>query len=140
MRGTTNKDQHKAGTTEQTRSTRTQEQFILRSLEMPFRPSLGPPTSHFRTRRFRNQIQLAESTGEVRRHGLGRGRHQDVRYLWIQEKISNGDFHDDEVLGTENPAELMTKLLGSDRLVGSARFARELHAHRSLYTVPWRGP
>ena len=55
----------------------------------------------------------ADSTaaiGIVRRSGLGKVRHLNVRYLWMQEK-SKTEFELDKVLGTENPADLLTKNL-----------------------------
>ena len=55
----------------------------------------------------------ADSTaaiGIVRRSGLGKVRHLNVRYLWMQEKAKT-DFELDKVLGTENPADLLTKNL-----------------------------
>ena len=59
-------------------------------------------------------IDASATIGVVKRHGVGRVRHLDVRYLWLQEKIGTGEFHVRKVLGTENPADLMTKYLGSD--------------------------
>ena len=61
-------------------------------------------------------VDAAATIGVVKRHGVGRVRHLDVRYLWIQEKIRSGDFHVWKVLGTENPADLMTKFLSSEQI------------------------
>ena len=59
-------------------------------------------------------VDASATIGVVRRNRVGRVRHLDVRYLWLQEKIGTGEFHIRKVLGTENPADLMTKHLGSD--------------------------
>ena len=59
-------------------------------------------------------IDAAATIGVVKRQGVGRVRHLDVRFLWVQEKISSGEFHIRKVLGTENAADLFTKFLGSD--------------------------
>ncbi len=61
-------------------------------------------------------VDAAATIGVVKRHGVGRVRHLDVRFLWIQERIQSGDFHIWKVPGTENPADLMTKFLGSEQV------------------------
>ena len=48
----------------------------------------------------------------VSRRGLGRMRHLDMRDLWLQKEVGEGKVVVQKVLGTENPAELMTKVLG----------------------------
>ena len=64
-------------------------------------------------------IDAAATMGVVRRNGVGRVRHLDVRFFWIQEKVQSGEFHLKTVLGTEKPADLMTKVLGSDQIHAS---------------------
>ena len=49
--------------------------------------------------------------GIVNRQGLGKLRHLNVQYLWIQERVRNGDLSVTKVYGKENPADLMTKHL-----------------------------
>ena len=51
--------------------------------------------------------------GIASRMGLGKTRHIQVHYLWVQERIRNGDLELRKVLGTENPADLLTKHLSS---------------------------
>ena len=47
------------------------------------------------------------------RKGLGgKTRHIKVRHLSVQEAVAKKDFRLQKVLGTENPADLMTKHLG----------------------------
>ena len=65
MAGITNKDQHKARTQEQTRSTRTQNQNFLMPETGLFRTQTGPfsapCTSQFWTRLSRTPTELTES-------------------------------------------------------------------------------
>ena len=44
-----------------------------------------------------------------RRRGLGRVRHLAVADLWIQERLRAGDFRLDKILGSQNPADALTK-------------------------------
>ena len=49
-------------------------------------------------------------------------RHLEIRDLWLQKEIRDGKVEVHKVLGTENPADLMTKILTAgeieDRLRG----------------------
>jgi hypothetical protein len=47
----------------------------------------------------------------VSRRGLGKMRHLEIRDLWLQKEIREGRVVVHKVLGTENPADLMTKIL-----------------------------
>ena len=47
----------------------------------------------------------------VCRRGLGRMRHLEIRDLWLQKEVSEGRAEVSKVLGAENPADLMTKVL-----------------------------
>ena len=51
--------------------------------------------------------------GIVSRQGLGKLRHIRVQYLWIQDKVRGGDIEVTKILGTKNPADLMTKHLAA---------------------------
>ena len=57
------------------------------------------------------------------RDGVGRLRHVDVRFLWLQDKIKNGSFTIVKVPGAENPADLGTKFLNYDLMV---RYSRQM--------------
>ena len=46
----------------------------------------------------------------VNRRGLGKMRHLEIRDLWLQKEIREGRVVVHKVLGTENPADLMTKI------------------------------
>ena len=42
---------------------------------------------------------------------MGKMRHIEIRDLWLQKEVLEGKVLVSKVLGTENPADLMTKLL-----------------------------
>jgi hypothetical protein len=48
------------------------------------------------------------------RSGIGKVRHLATGLLWVQGKIRNKDMRLYKVLGTENPADLLTKHLPRD--------------------------
>ena len=47
--------------------------------------------------------------GIARRRGLGKLRHLDCEDLWIQQKVRNKEIQRLKVLGSENPADILTK-------------------------------
>ena len=49
--------------------------------------------------------------GIASRSGLGKTRHIDVHYLWVQERVKSGDVALHKVRGDINPADLLTKYL-----------------------------
>ena len=49
--------------------------------------------------------------GVCRRRGIGRIRHLAVAFLWLQDKIRSGDMTIHKVLGADNPADVMTKIV-----------------------------
>ena len=57
------------------------------------------------------QTDSSAAIGMGSRSGLGRVKHLDIRELWIQERIMNGDMKLVKVPGEENVADLMTKHL-----------------------------
>lgn len=50
--------------------------------------------------------------GMIHRRGLGKTRHIDTSYLWVQEVAAQRRFLFSKVLGKENPADLYMKYLG----------------------------
>ena len=52
----------------------------------------------------------------VKRKGAGKLRHIHISALWIQEKQDREDTTYAKVLGTENPADLMTKHLVREKI------------------------
>ena len=57
----------------------------------------------------------AAAVGICRRSGIGRVRHLAVGQLRVQEKLRQGYFSLRKVVGTANPADLLTKVLGRQR-------------------------
>ena len=47
----------------------------------------------------------------VCRRGLGKMRHIEIRDLWLQKEVREGKLKVVKVMGRENPADLMTKIL-----------------------------
>ena len=53
----------------------------------------------------------------VCRRGLGKMRHIEIRDLWLQKEVREGRLKIVKVLGSENPADLMTKVLHIGEIV-----------------------
>ena len=51
--------------------------------------------------------------GIVRRTGLGKLRHLNVRYLWLQDHLKGDNLKLTKVAGAENPSDLVTKHLSA---------------------------
>ena len=47
----------------------------------------------------------------VSRRGLGRMRHLEIRDLWLQKEVRDGKLEVSKICGSQNPADLMTKIL-----------------------------
>ena len=43
------------------------------------------------------------------RQGIGKVRHLEVRYLWLQDQVRSGSIRLEKVWGRENPADVLTK-------------------------------
>ena len=54
--------------------------------------------------------------GFASRRGVGKMRHMQVRWLWLQEEVKKGNVRVFKVKGVENPADLMTKFLSGDEI------------------------
>ena len=61
------------------------------------------------TVRIRVNSDSSAAIGISRRSGLGKIRHLVVGDLWVQERLRAGDFELVKVLGSENPADVLTK-------------------------------
>ena len=48
------------------------------------------------------------------RRGLGRSRHVQTRYLWVQQRVQEGDFRLKKEAGDTNVSDALTKLWTSD--------------------------
>ena len=51
--------------------------------------------------------------GIVRRTGLGKLRHLNVRYLWLQDHLKGDNLKLTKVAGAENPSDIVTKQFGA---------------------------
>ena len=49
----------------------------------------------------------AKSIGS--RMGIGKVRHLDTKYLWVQQKVRDRELYLKKVHGSKNPADMMTK-------------------------------
>ena len=56
----------------------------------------------------------AAALGTCSRLGLGKSRHVQTRYLWIQEKLANGQFELFKIDTKINTADLLTKSLSTE--------------------------
>ena len=54
----------------------------------------------------------------IQRQGLGKMRHLDTSYLWVQEKALNDELKYRKVAGVENGADLFTKVLTWEEIKG----------------------
>ena len=54
--------------------------------------------------------------GIATRRGLGRTRHIEVHYLWVQERVASKDIVLHRVKGQANPADLLTKHLDRSKI------------------------
>ena len=66
-------------------------------------------------------VDATAAIGIAERKGLGKIRHLDTQSLWIQDAVRKRRVSLEKVLGTENPADLMTKHLDQktiDKLMG----------------------
>ena len=55
--------------------------------------------------------------GVCNRDGLGKLRHLDLQYLWLQEAVRSGRLQIKKVAGAWNPADLMTKFLSQPEII-----------------------
>ncbi|CAK0888487.1 unnamed protein product [Prorocentrum cordatum] len=66
------------------------------------------------------KVELASDSsaarGHVQRRGLGKMRHVQSRYLWIQERVGKGDLSIAAVPGKNNVADVLTKSVGGSLL------------------------
>ena len=61
-------------------------------------------------------VDSSAAIGVTQRRGNGKLRHVRVGLLWIQEKVESGELSVTKVLGTNNPADAMTKYLSGKRI------------------------
>ena len=78
---------------------------------------------------WRVDVQLhmdsASALSLIKREGLGKAKHIEIQYLWLQEAIRRRRLVGVKVAGEANPSDLMTKHLCSERM----RFLQNLLGH-----------
>ena len=52
----------------------------------------------------------------ISREGLGRTKHVDTQFLWVQEAVRDGRFSVKKIGTNDNPADLMTKGLRGEKI------------------------
>ena len=62
----------------------------------------------------RVHIDASAAIGVMKRQGLGKLRHIQVRDLWLQAEIKEGRLKVDKVATNVNPADVGTKILAAD--------------------------
>ena len=55
------------------------------------------------------QTDSSAAKAYASRRGAGRIRHIEVRQLWVQQAVADGRFRLAKLLGTNNPADILTK-------------------------------
>ena len=60
--------------------------------------------------------------GIVHRQGLGKTRHIQVQYLWMQAEVADGRMKVQKVRTDDNPADLMTKSLSNETMSRHLRY------------------
>ena len=71
-----------------------------------------------------NELVLGDASAAlaiVARRGLGKLRHMDTNYFWIQEKAAKGDVNFKKVAGVDNGADLFTKTLSWNEMKSHIR-------------------
>ena len=85
----------------------------------------------------------ADSTaalGMCKRKGAGKMRHININTLWIQDVQDSENVEFQKILGTENPADLMTKYLSRDVLNGHmTKLGQEIREGRAEKGLEMQG-
>ena len=64
----------------------------------------------------------AAAIGIFHRQGLGKTRHIQVQYLWMQAEVADGRMKVQKVRTDDNPADLMTKSLSNETMSRHLRY------------------
>ena len=65
------------------------------------------------------------AVGVLRRKGLGKMRHLNLRYLWLEDRARTGtNLAIAKIYGLENPADIVVKYLNSDPAQGRLEMLR----------------
>ena len=68
------------------------------------------------TRKVSVYTDSSAARGFSYRRGLGKLKHIELKYLWIQDLIKSKDIEVNKIKGIENPADLFTKILARNKL------------------------
>eukprot|EP00972_Heterocapsa_arctica_P034668 5105155-Heterocapsa_arctica.AAC.1 len=63
-------------------------------------------------------MDASAALGLINRQGLGKARHVETQWLWIQQATREGRVTMNKIPGKENPADLSTKPLNKDMIDG----------------------
>ena len=83
------------------------------------------------TLKIRIHSDATAALGMCRRRGLGKVRHLDVADLWAQEKVRSGTVALCKFLGSENPADVLTKHVDQKTLT-------KMLSKMGMYALPGR--
>jgi len=56
-------------------------------------------------------VDSSAAKGFASKRGVGKMRHMEVKWLWLQKEIRRGRVKVAKVLGTQNPSDLLTKYM-----------------------------
>ena len=63
------------------------------------------------------------------RIGLGKVRHVQTRYLWIQERVVAKDLAIIKIKGVDNPSDILTKAVSADTIEKHMRKLSQIFRH-----------
>ena len=62
----------------------------------------------------------------VNRRGLGKMKHLEIKNMWIQKEVRDKKLIVFKINGTDNPADVMTKILNTKDIVQRLTFMKML--------------
>ena len=80
-------------------------------------------------------VDASAAIGTLSREGLGKAKHISVQYLWLQERIRQGEVKIEKVHTKSNPADMFTKPLSERENIGHLwrmGVESEYHVERSM--------
>ena len=85
-------------------------------------------------------VDATAAIGTLSREGLGKAKHVDVQFLWLQERVRHGQMKIHKVHTKLNPADMFTKALPEREMIDhlwrmsvESRFVEQ--AHKSHHGV-----
>ena len=86
--------------------------------------------------RIRLYTDSAAAMGMIGRRGLGKVRHIEVGYLWLQDLVADKRISMSKVKGTENPADLDIKHLSAEDIEKCVSLINCFYADGRSLAVP----